>query len=148
MLSSVSGSYKLQAQAYGDASSWIEGAAADTADAPQLIEVEFKAASAAGANDGYLKLWINDTLMDTISSLDNDTRLIDNASLGAVNSLDAGTSGTIYFDAFESYRTVQPALSATATPASAQTETPTPAQTETVSVLALTTNSLACGLII
>ena len=73
-------------------------------EASQLIEIEYKASSAPGANDGYLKLWLNDTLVDTLSGMDNDTRLVNNASLGAVASLDAGTSGTIYFDAFESRR--------------------------------------------
>jgi RHS repeat-associated protein len=121
MLSSESGVYKLQAQAQNNAESWIEGAAVDTLDAAQLIEVEYKAASAAGANDGYLKLWINDSLVDTISNLDNDTYLIDTTSLGVVGSLDAGTSGTVYFDAFESYKTVRSASST-----STQIETPTP----------------------
>lgn len=131
MLNNVSGAYKLQAQARSDASSWVTGGMVDTVDAPQLIEVEYKAASAAGANDGYLKLWLNDTLVDTISNLDNDTRLIDAALLGATGSLDTGTSGTIYFDAFESYRTARPAPIATATPTPMQAETPASTSTET-----------------
>jgi len=132
MLSSVSGAYELQAQAFGDASTtWVEGAVVNTVDAPQLIEVEFKTASAAGANDGYLKLWVNDTLVDTISNLDNDTRLIDTASLGATGSLDAGTGGTIYFDAFESYRSERPVSIATLTPTPLGEGSPTPTETPT-----------------
>ena len=121
MLSSESGVYKLQAQAQNNAENWIEGVTVDTLDAAQLIEVEYKAASTAGADDGYLKLWINDILVDTISNLDNDTYLIDTSSLGVIGSLDAGTSGMVYFDAFESYKTVRSASST-----STQTDTPTP----------------------
>jgi hypothetical protein len=46
-------------------------------------------------------------LQETISGVDNDnlsTQAIDDARLGAVNGIDATTSGTTYFDAFESRR--------------------------------------------
>jgi hypothetical protein len=36
--------------------------------------------------------------------VDNDTRRIDQARLGAVSGIDTGTRGTYYFDAFESRR--------------------------------------------
>ena len=36
--------------------------------------------------------------------MDNDSRRIDSVQLGAVMSVDAGTRGTYYFDAFESRR--------------------------------------------
>ena len=35
--------------------------------------------------------------------IDNDTRRIDSIQLGAVASIDTGTHGTYYFDAFESW---------------------------------------------
>jgi RHS repeat-associated protein len=114
MLSEDSGGYKLQAQTMSDAGTWIAGSMVNIPDAPQVIEVEYKAASAAGADDGYLKLWLNDTLVDTIANVDNDTLLIDNVSLGATGSLDAGTSGTVYFDAFESRRSAHSAAASQA----------------------------------
>jgi hypothetical protein len=43
-------------------------------------------ASAPSANDGFLKLWIDDALVETLSGVD------------------ATTSGTMYFDNFESRR--------------------------------------------
>ncbi len=68
----------------------------------QAIEIEWKASSAPGANDGYMKLWINDVLVDEFTGVDNDTRSLTDIYLGAVSGLDAGTAGTIYFDDFES----------------------------------------------
>jgi hypothetical protein len=108
--------YNLQALARSDDGSWISGAYAEISDSPHQIEVEYKTASTAGANDGSLTLWVDDTLIDTIAGLDNDTRLIESVYLGAIGYLDAGTSGTIYFDAFESYNLLRPVSSATATP--------------------------------
>jgi hypothetical protein len=104
MLNNVGGSYMVQLLAVTDTSVWVTGTQIATLDEPQLIEIEYKAASAAGANDGTLKLWLNETLADTIENLDNETRLIDDVYLGAASSLDPGTSGTIYFDEFESRR--------------------------------------------
>ena len=40
-----------------------------------------------------------------LTGIDNDTRRIDRLRLGATADLDNGTSGTYYFDAFESRRT-------------------------------------------
>jgi hypothetical protein len=104
----TSGGYNLQAQARSDGGTWIPGALTEISDAPHVIEVEFIAASAAGANDGSLKLWVDDALASTLTSLDNDTRLIETAYLGAPGSLDADTSGTMFFDDFESDRTARP----------------------------------------
>jgi hypothetical protein len=39
-----------------------------------------------------------------LTAIDNDTRRIDSIQFGAVSEIDAGTRGTIYFDAFESRR--------------------------------------------
>ena len=101
LLNNVGGAYQLQAQVYNDSSVWVAGQNIAITDEPQLIEIEYKVASATDASDGYLNVYLNDTLADTVSSVDNDTRVIDTVSLGAVNSIDVGTSGTIYFDAFE-----------------------------------------------
>ena len=39
-----------------------------------------------------------------LTGIDNDTLRIDRARLGALAGMDVGTSGTYYFDAFESRR--------------------------------------------
>lgn len=102
-LNKSGGSYTLQTQAYHDAGGAVSGQPTAITDESQLIEVAFKASSAAGVNDGYLKLWLNDALVDTIPNLDNDVRLVEYVNLGATSGVDTGTSGTLYFDQFESH---------------------------------------------
>ena len=70
----------------------------------QAVEIDWRAATAPGANDGYLTLWINGLEKATLTALDNDTRRMDQVRLGAVSGIDAGTRGTYYFDAFASRR--------------------------------------------
>ncbi len=55
-------------------------------------------------NDGYLTLWIDGVLKETISGLDSDEKRISEVQLGVPADLDSGDSGTFYIDAFESRR--------------------------------------------
>ena len=67
--------------------------------------VEPRAATAtAGANDGGLTLWIDGVQQTDLTGMDNDTRRVDRARLGALSGIDTGTRGTYFFDAFESRR--------------------------------------------
>jgi hypothetical protein len=52
-----------------------------------------------GRPDGF-----DGTQQADVTGIDNDTWRVDRSRLGALSSLDAGTSGTYYFDAFESCR--------------------------------------------
>lgn len=77
--------------------------------------VEWTKATAAGANDGRLRLWKNGNLIaDSGATLDNDERTVGNIRMGHTNQINvsgniqAGTTGTLYFDSFESYRTANP----------------------------------------
>jgi hypothetical protein len=65
------------------------------------IEIDCFIAANPGDNDGFAKLWVDSISgsPDTESlNLDNDTRDFDDINLGAGDGLDAGTSGTPYFD--------------------------------------------------
>ena len=73
-------------------------------DAGHLLETDWQAATSAGANNGVLTLWIDGTQKQTITNLDNDTRMVDYVRWGGVNGIDSGTRGTYYMDAFESRR--------------------------------------------
>jgi hypothetical protein len=66
--------------------------------------LDWRAATVTGADDGGLTVWIDGTQQANITGIDNDTRRVDRARLGPLSSVDAGTSGTAYFDAFESRR--------------------------------------------
>jgi hypothetical protein len=69
-----------------------------------VIEVDWQAATAPGANNGRLDLWINEVEVANLTGIDNDTRRIDRARLGPLAGLDTGTRGNYFFDAFESRR--------------------------------------------
>ena len=98
------GSYQIRAGVASDGSAWTNTDWFSISDAPHPIELDWLAATAAGANDGSLTLWIDGAQKANLTGVDNDTLRIDRARLGALASLDAGTSGTYYFDAFESRR--------------------------------------------
>ena len=99
-----SGSYKIRARVLKDDSSWTYGSYINISDASHYIELDWQAASSQGANDGYLTVWIDGGQVTSLSSVDNDTHRIGSASLGVTGVLSAGTSGTLFFDAFESRR--------------------------------------------
>jgi hypothetical protein len=44
------------------------------ADLPTPIEVDWQAASAVGTNDGYVSLWVDGVLKQTLASIDNPLR--------------------------------------------------------------------------
>jgi uncharacterized protein YjiK len=97
--------YQLRIAAFKDAGTVTTGGwVTNVPDAPQVVELEWKAATSAGANDGSLNLWLDGIQTSSVTGVDNDTRRVDRIRLGAVSGIDAGTRGTYYFDAFESRR--------------------------------------------
>lgn len=93
--------------------SWISNDSYNSVESPQYnldygwhaVEIEWQAASAAGANDGFISLWIDDQLQGSLSGIDNDERRIEDIQLGLVNNIGNPSSGTMYLDAFASGRT-------------------------------------------
>jgi hypothetical protein len=73
-------------------------------DAPHYIELDWQAASAAGANNGHLSMWFDGVLQETLANIDNDTERIGVVLFGPTE-IDAGTSGTLYIDDFWSNNT-------------------------------------------
>jgi len=98
------GSYQLRAALRNDASTWTNTSWFTINDARHPIELDWQAATAAGANNGSLTLWIDGTQRANLTGIDNDTRRIDRVRLGAIAGIDTRTRGTYYFDAFESRR--------------------------------------------
>jgi calcineurin-like phosphoesterase family protein len=141
-----SGAYQLRARLLNDGSSSINTNWFTISDASHFIELDWRAATAAGANNGGMTLWIDGTQQADLTGVDNDTQRIDRARLGAVIGIDSGTRGTYYFDAFESRRLTYigpagsaPIPSATLTPTSGPgptvTRTPTRTPTSTSSTM-------------
>ncbi len=98
------GTYQLRASLLDDGTTWINTNWFTLSDAPHFVELDWRAATATGANNGGLTLWIDGTQQVDLNGIDNDTRRIDRARLGALTGIDTGTRGTYYFDAFESRR--------------------------------------------
>jgi hypothetical protein len=98
------GSYQLSAGMLNDNSNWTNTPWFPLTDSPHSIELEWQAASAPGANNGYLGLWLDGAKRTELTNTDNDTHRIDLAVLGPYAGIDTGTRGNYFFDAFESRR--------------------------------------------
>jgi hypothetical protein len=98
------GSYQIRLRQKDDSAAQTSTTWVTITDAPHFIEMEWWAATAAGANNGGVNLWIDGALTGSLGSLDNDTERIDMVRLGAATGIDANTLGTYYIDAFESRR--------------------------------------------
>lgn len=73
--------------------------------------IEWQAASAAGANDGVLRLWKRNadgsyTCLKEGTGIDNDTWNVGGQYMGAMGAIGADMVGTFNIDTFESYRTL------------------------------------------
>jgi hypothetical protein len=99
-----SGNYQVRAWLVNDGTTWTNTSWFTISDVSHFIELDWQAATAAGANNGGLTLWIDGIQRATLTGVDNDTRRIDRVRLGAVAGIDTTTRGTYYFDAFESRR--------------------------------------------
>jgi len=137
------GSYKLRPRVFNDDWNYTIGSKYAISDDWHMVEIEWQAASAPGANDGSFTLWIDDVLAGSISNVDNDgsQHQLDEVRLGATGGVDSSTSGSYYFDNFESRRTsyIGPLASpATATP----TETLPPTSTITPEATSTPTETL------
>ena len=105
----LNSSYQLRFAALNDtpttgAATWRTSSYVTISDAPHFLELDWQAATAAGANNGSLTFWIDGIQRTPLTGLDNDTRRIDIARLGPIGGLDTGTRGSYYLDAFESRR--------------------------------------------
>jgi len=99
-----SGNYRLRAALRSNSNTWTASSWFTISDGPHSIELYWRAATASGATDGGLTLWIDSVQQADLIGVNNDTRRIDRVRLGAVAGIDTGTRGTYYFDAFESHR--------------------------------------------
>jgi hypothetical protein len=96
--------YELRALLLNDGKGWISTSWIPLSDAPHALELDWRAASAPGANNGGLTFWIDGIQQADLTGVDNDTRRIEQVRLGAASGVDNGTRGTYFFDAFESRR--------------------------------------------
>lgn len=98
------GNYQLRATLRNDASTWTNTSWFTITNGSHFIEMDWRAATAVGANNGGLTFWIDGAQLANLNTIDNDTRRIDRVRLGAITGIDNGTRGTYFFDAFEARR--------------------------------------------
>lgn len=96
--------YEIRVLLVNDAKGWTSTSWIPLSDAPHVLELDWRASAAAGANNGGLTFWIDGAQQADLTGIDNDTRRIDQVRLGAASGVDSGTRGTYFFDAFESRR--------------------------------------------
>jgi len=98
------GVYQVSASVRTDGGSYAKTAWFTIGDAPHKITVSWKAATAVGRKDGFLRLRLDGVLKQALSGLDNDTLRIEQARLGPLQGIDGHTRGTEFFDDFVSRR--------------------------------------------
>jgi subtilisin family serine protease/subtilisin-like proprotein convertase family protein len=98
------GAYQLRGSLRRDDNTWRATSWYPISDAPHVVELDWQAATAPGANNGSLTLWIDGAQKGPFGSIDNDAYRVDRIRLGAIAGLDAGTQGSYFFDAFKSTR--------------------------------------------
>ena len=97
--------YKVDAYVRKDNNGWVYVGWTTITDDVHAIEVDWRASSASGANDGGLTWWVDGTQKGSTSSVDNDTHRIDRVLVRfGGNAAISGASGTVCYDAFESHR--------------------------------------------
>ena len=96
--------YEVRALPMDDAKNMIATSWLPLSDAFHVLELDWRASTAAGANNSGLTFWIDEFQQADLTGVDNDTCRIDQVRLGAVSGIDSGTRGTYFFDAFESRR--------------------------------------------
>jgi RHS repeat-associated protein len=96
--------YQIRTNIRNDSTGYSNSSWYTMSNAWHVIEIDWKASSAAGANNGYITLWIDGAQQGSVTGIDNDTRRVDEARLGPLSGIDTSTRGTEYFDAFESRR--------------------------------------------
>jgi hypothetical protein len=99
-----SGNYEIRAGLLSDANQWINTSWWYIDDGPQTVELHWWAASSSGSPDGGLTMWINQIQSETRGNVENFGLQVDFVRLGIVAGVDAGTLGSMYFDAFDSHR--------------------------------------------
>src|SRR4030095_3079656 len=63
------GNYQLRAAARNDSNGWTNSAWITIGDAPHFIELDWRAASISGANDGSLAFWIDGVQVANLSGI-------------------------------------------------------------------------------
>jgi len=95
----TAGGYRARVNALNNASTWTNSAWVNVTDTAHYFELDWQSAVS-----GRVDWWIDGVAQAAVTGFDNSARRIDQVRLGTVAGLDSGTTGTVFFDAFESRR--------------------------------------------
>jgi hypothetical protein len=98
------GEYQIQAYARNDSDTNLTTPILPITEGIHAIEIDFQVATASGANNGRLTLWIDDVQAAQVTNVDNDTRLVDYVRLGFMYPNFTPTGTSVYLDDFVSGR--------------------------------------------
>jgi hypothetical protein len=121
--------YEVRSGILIDANQWVNTSWFTVEDAPQVIELKWRAASDPDSSDGRLGTWINDAPSETRDGIPNPNSRVDLVRWGLVAGVDTGTLGSMELDAFESRRSSHiglPGEEPTPMPSGTPTATTTP----------------------
>ena len=104
VLRRLGGVYSLQARTRRDDGTRADTGFFDISNAPHFVEFDWRRATVAGANDGALLFYIDDTPLSNLSGLDNDGSTVESARLGVMTIKTPAAGGTLLFDQYESRR--------------------------------------------
>ena len=104
VLRRIGGVYAVSVRVRRDDDTQVDTSFYTLSAAAHTIEVDWQRATAPGANNGSLRLWVDDSLRQTLSGIDNDLANIDFVRMGAM-SVKTGASGALLFDEMESRTT-------------------------------------------
>lgn len=94
----IASGYQVQISVRTDAPATVSSSFLSIPDAPCMLRLFWKASDAPGEDNGYAYLYVNDATVASLTGVDNDGHDVTLANIGAAAGVDAGTTGTIYFD--------------------------------------------------
>jgi surface protein len=99
VLRRMNGQYQIQFNLLVDGQIKSKSAWYALSDTPHTLEIDWQAASADGANDGYIQLYMDGALLEEMTALDNDTHIVSSLRIGFIGRLDGSpVSGIWYVD--------------------------------------------------
>lgn len=100
----VSGVYQLRAAVLTGSGKTITTNWYSISNSSHAVELAWQAATSAKGTDGSISLWLDGTLKELRGGVANGGHRLEEVLLGP-QTIPSGTSGTVYFDAFNSTRT-------------------------------------------
>jgi cysteine-rich repeat protein len=106
VLRRIGGQYAIMGRARRDDNTQANTGFVNVDNGPHTIELDWQRSTAAGADNGSFRIWIDGLLQGSVAGLDNDAGGIDFVRLGAL-SVKAGASGTMFWDDLDSRQQTQ-----------------------------------------